>query len=792
MNSRRVCSVLLVAVLVTSTFAGVVPGTAAADVTADNRTANETRDTITSVPATVYLGEEGINITQVSASELGEGSVSSSTTVTFASEDNVASDNAGDVDFTEANGFDEGAYDTDDDDKAEFFVQSPKITDTTLYLGSGSAAIANDVNVTNGVVPTGQNVTVATEFNFDDADSVNVTVYDSDGLDITDEVNATPVIKASGGYVVLEMHDQDAGQYTVEVEDANDEDELTVSQSVNVALVDPDPTIQAAQSEVTRGDDVRVNVVSAPGDVVHVRIPADAIDGAGNTDTVAENTFDATGDVENRFGTATYETAKSTDVEYDGVVAAVSVGDDGKAAVRFSTENMEADQTVEVGLVAGVRSGNVEAKLNADANDETEVGIVEQSVTAELSRSEVPINDEFTITGSAPEADTVRAYALAGDEWVPLTNEAGYASDNVKADGTYEIEATADGPLRLPGDYRIAVVADPTQEQMDGQPVNADTKLTRSFVADQPSTTDVRITTTENAIRPQLSAATIASGTEDTLELTGTASGQSEITYFVIGPRGTLLSDQIDVEENGEFSEEFDATLFQNRGEYVLFLVGPGDDGQYATDPATVGKRDATQEQNVAIVNDSYTTAGSDDPMIQTAVVAEDPRVEVADFTTDGEVAATDELTVDGTTNREAGTTVAVELIGQSGQALQSEFVTVDSNGTWTATFDGAALSTGSTYSVYAEVGDAADNREFTVVESMTTPTETPATPSTPTPTDVHTTTATEFPGTPTTTMPDTSSPDPSETTSTSAPGFGMGLALIALAAAALIAIRRR
>jgi PGF-CTERM protein len=243
--------------------------------------------------------------------------------------------------------------------------------------------------------------------------------------------------------------------------------------------------------------------------------------------------------------------------------------------------------------------------------------------------------------------------------------------------------------------------------------------------------------------------------------------------------------------EDEEFSEEFDS--IDDRGTHTFIVVGEGRDGTYAAenaDSADVGGEitgDELPQQAVAIIKEAYTGAGVDDQVIELSLQAENPQLSLDDFTTGGQVAQ-GEVTVSGTSNREDETVVFIEVLDQNDNVVASTDTEV--NGTtneWSTTLDLSDVEPG-TYTLRATDDETAASVDFELVESISTPSETPF-PGTPTETpEPNTPTETPEPNTPTET-PETSTPTP--TTSTSFPGFGGVAALIALFGAALLAFRR-
>ncbi|MFD1525806.1 BGTF surface domain-containing protein [Halolamina salina] len=160
------------------------------------------------------------------------------------------------------------------------------------------------------------------------------------------------------------------------------------------------------------------------------------------------------------------------------------------------------------------------------------------------------------------------------------------------------------------------------------------------------------------------------------------------------------------------------------------------------------------------------------------------------------EVTADSGQTVSGTTNYAPGTELTIRVRSTSDVSpgfFNTDTVTVQSDGTFSGSFDFSEQSAGDTFDVTVRKGGTqVASADGEVVESVSeeTPTAT-ATEQPDTETETATATATEAPDTETE-APDTETEEPdTETTTTTTPGFGVAVALVALLAAALLAGRR-
>ena len=783
--------------------------------TADDDSAATTFDVTSSsrpggvITDTAYLGEEGVDLTNVA----GITASGAATLYGVAGEADGSTAQVGDVsdaDLTSSNNFQQGGYSTDSgSETVELSVVEPRVTGMDIYRGTDDSG----ADVTDGSILTSDDaITVEADFNFEAAEGLEITIEDEDGIEVQTQlsasdqgVGAVDTIDSSGDDDVTftGVTNLDTGEYTVTVEGEDDLD--GASRSATFTIRDEDQTISLSESTVTQGDSVVATVTGTPGNYGVVKIDAGdtEFDGADEpTNADAQTIFDDTGDVEDIFGT---EEAGYPDTDDEWVAAQVFLDDEGEAIVRIQTENVsDGSLDVEFNELGGSRE-NVDSNvmleaLDASANDSAELTVDEQEINITSAPSTVRIGEEFTIEGTAAESDDVKAYAKIDQNYVPLVDEDGdLAEDDVDSNGEFTLDIDSGSEISLPDSYRIAVVADPVDDDSTnylGSTADIGTETYSEF--DTKATTTVR--TVEGDLTAQLSTSRIASNVGDEVTLSGTALGQGDdVRVYLIGPRGNFLdasggeldtsvATEVDIEDE-EFDEDFDA--FSNRGTYTFLVVGQGRDGSYDSEE-DLGRTadeldDLTPQQAIAVVNDEYTGAGSDDQIVELTLQAENPQLTIDDFTTDGQVAQ-GEVTVSGTSNREDGTTVFIEVLGQNENVVASTEAEVNgSQSTWSVTLDMSDVETG-TYTLRADDDEASSELEFELVESVSTPTEEPTeTEETPTE-EPDTETATE--------MPDTDEPtdeptEATETTSTSTPGFGVIVALIALIAAALLAVRR-
>lgn len=151
--------------------------------------------------------------------------------------------------------------------------------------------------------------------------------------------------------------------------------------------------------------------------------------------------------------------------------------------------------------------------------------------------------------------------------------------------------------------------------------------------------------------------------------------------------------------------------------------------------------------------------------------------------------------TISGTTNYAPGTelTVRARSTGDTQpRFFNTKTVTVQPDGTFNASFDFSAQSSGDTFGVTVRFsGSSVATADGNIMESTSTPTATATATAEPDGTETATATAAPDTDMATDTATNESDDDTETGTSTDTPGFGVAVALIALLAAALLAGRR-
>jgi major cell surface glycoprotein (TIGR04216 family) len=653
---------VLSVVAMTTTFAGMA---AAANAQTDDSRTNEG---LNSAPNTVYLGEEGIDISGVT-SAAGGASTGSETFIGEAGDADGDTNSVTDVtnvDITEGQGWQTGGYrlSSSGTDTVDLSVKEPRVTDVTIYRGDEDNQGAD---ITGSSVPTGDYFSVEGDFNFDVAAAAEVTITDETGTDITNQFLASSPeaggsfadgendrwFEASGDSISFNTQGLDTGEYTIEVSGdddyaATDTDFSDASMTATLNIRTSETTISVNKEETAKGGIVTSSVTGSPGEVRVVQLQQDdlADDTADNGD--ADNVFRNTDDVLVRH-------------EQDNHVAAlVDLGDSGTANVQLDTDTLEDDNTATLEVVIPSESGESSgtpptglgsnpdtdatgsvpgdfdgtAAIGGDHEDDVDVRVNQPAINIDSAPSVLVIGEDFDITGTAPEIEEVAAYARVNDNYYLLQESSGGAIESVDGDDTFEIEdiesetstplsgSGTQNTLSLPGSYPVVVAATgatddsspPVQVLTNGgagifQQSGVDTLVSDDDMGEIDEKARLSIRTQRGSLEASLDTNSVAYNVGDEVEVSGTSVGNGDsVRYYVLGPRGSATANSVSVEDDNNFSE--DVSQFTDRGTYNIVLIGRGRDSNYARSNADLATSGSNQD-NVIGNSDQSPLAGS-------------------------------------------------------------------------------------------------------------------------------------------------------------------------------------
>jgi PGF-CTERM protein len=623
----------------------------------------------------------------------------------------------------------------------------------------------------------------------------------------------------------LDTSDREIGQYRIFLNNTDNQAnrtfvnvrDLGLDITVDDTNVTTTETIETDVSAVAGGRNIEAQLLDSSGDEVATS-DVTTLDGQGEADV----DFDAaTADDGGELDTGTYTVEvvdNSTGITVESSEITVSEADDEEAEFTQNTISEERGDILEVTVEMSETS---EATINFGSPDDG----VEANVTVEDDDDD----DQVTVF-----INTYRLSAGSDD----LTNTGGDVF-NLDSDSDDNIvdqnrnEHTFADDLIDAGDYDLEVEAGDVDQGGSGSPGIDSSDDVATVTLNERGTENIQMWTGSD---DELGSVSDLEDVNDALS-EGTITQSDEIA---VGDRAvhqiqaTGLEGLLDARANEDVSGEF---LSQAQDDGVLNLTieeadpGANQDARELNLSAanTTVIADGPNDTYFVIVdtgdvnfNDPGTTTplpSDDDTALETNFTIQQDDAGEYDFTNDDEfdddeneetlvtfnanepdininepfnVSQAEGQTVSGTTNIAPGTELTLRVRSQDGVSpsfLKTASPTVQSDGTYSATFDFSEQNVGDDYDieVNAQIFSGPEDESGTVVESVSTDTATPE-PDTDTATpEPDTDTATPEPDTDTA-MPDT---DTATSTPTSTPGFGVIVALTALLAAALLAVRR-
>ncbi|WP_338739945.1 HVO_2072 family ArtA-dependent S-layer glycoprotein [Haloplanus salilacus] len=735
-----------------------------------------------------------------------------------------------------------GQYDEDgpdvfrNGDNVGVTVLEPRVTTFDIENNNGE-------DISGSSVPQGQtdergagDLTVVADYNYNQAEDLELTVENEDGLDVTGDAidgNAN-AFENSNGEVTwdLDLSDLNTGTFTIEVAGSDDLDFGSATESTTVTVTgDDDVTLDLASDSVTRGQDVTYTIRgSNAGDTHAIAISGDDFrDNANNRDRI----FRDVGDVEYRGYNA------SSDVAW----AVVQIDDDtGVGVGQVDTSQLDTTD-VDVDLYA---SSNIDlataGTAEFDANNTIANNDPEDDPSLEVEEGEVSVNtpgetyvvgSEVDINGTASEGiEDVAFYVRRQGEYKLLeldSNADPQTTISVDADDTFEKEdvvlsehgGNGNDLLSQPGTYRFGVI--------DAADVNGTSGTTPSvnvsaFNTGTSSQKSLRVVDTELEANFQTVGGQVSTD-DDVINVTGTSLGSQTVAFLFIDERGNVAYTSVTTDDDNTFEEdELDISGDNNmdlaEGQVSAHALTAGRDGSFGDgelpgsntgdDTYTnlsnfvdeLNDQSLTGDQARARVLDQTTEAvASDDRVVTSTFRLADSQSTIQSVYPEGmeasgvnPVGVDDTMVVEGATNlRPDDNSITVELMTQEGDSVA--LTTTDEwsyDGQWMVSLELEDVQTG-TYDIEADDSYNTDVTEVEIVQNRQTatpePTDTPEPTATDTPEPTDTARDTPEPDTAT----DTPEPDTATATPTSegGPGFGAVIAVIALLAAALLAVRR-
>ena len=660
-------------------------------------------------------------------------------------------------------------------DDTNYFFEGSTSANSNVFVFNSTNRELDDYNITlggNGINPSGEPTITVRDLGFGaTVEDLNVTTDDEIEVDVTANAGNRPVefelLDSSGDDINTSdvINTDGAGErtFTFNTATADDGDTLdTGTYTVRVTDLDSGVDVETSEVTVSEADDESAafadsTIVEQRGDIIEATVELTETDtatlsfGSESDGVIANATVeDNNGDDEVTVYINTYrflDTAPS-----DEIYSVDSDSDD---------EILDQEQPQPSDPIDGTTSDLVDAgdyDLEVQAGEASGVG-ASSSVGPRITSSD----DIATVTLEERSTDTFRTWTGSSEAISSLSD----LEDVNEALNEGQITQSSDIAA---GDIIVhQLVASGFEGVLDAR---EDEDVTNAFASiDGRSSGPIELTIEEASPGANQDAKEVVKGYGNNVSVV--ADGPND-TYFVVVDtgQGINLADDDATGQNAEsLPSDEDTELEAN------FTVFGDEDG--TTWDFTTNEDDENEETFV-----EYTV--------------EEPDVNVDE---PFNVSQASGQTISGTTNIAPGTEISLRVRSDDGVSpsfLKTANPVVQSDGTFSSTFDFSEQNVGDTYTIRISSSNIilADDVEEDgeVVEAVATDTATPE-PDTDTATP-EPDTATPEPDTDTpepdtdtaTPMPDTDTPT---STPTSTPGFGVVVALTALLAAALLAVRR-
>ncbi|SDY43120.1 BGTF surface domain-containing protein [Halobellus clavatus] len=655
--------------------------------------------------------------------------------------------------------------------------------DLSAYRGSNVSVIANSV---------GSDVTI--EGAGDETDS-----YFAQG-------STGPTSKV----YVLYTEERNLGTFDIDVEGT--------SGTANLTLRDLGLTIAADDSSVTTEEDI-TGTVEARGSGRSLTL--ELLDNSGDTVDGSTTTASLNGQGEYDFSFDPSSSGLDLDPgnytvlvtdDYSGVEAEssdVTVSEAGDEAADFASTTVN-DQ----------RGDTVAFTVEVDNTDTATVtfGTESQGVVSNVSVEDNNGDDEVTLylntyslwtvgetSGELSQSSSTSLWNVddESDDEVLSWDLSSNTSDLIDA-GDYDLEARPNEGVSGTDSTGIATVV---LEERDTQEFRTWTAPEGTTIADLEDVTEAvdngELTQTSDIANGDIVVHELQStGLEGALGAQQTEDVSEQ--FFDNSFYGSVYDLTVEQSEAGANQDAFEVLLNESN---TTVLADGGNDTYYVyydTDVINTTRSDQSIPDdegltaNFTVFNDNgfdfVSDDLADDEDEETLV---DYEVTEPDVTVDEpyNVSQAGDQTISGDTTLAPGTelTLRVRSTGDTSPSfLKTASPVVQSDRTWSATFDFSSQSIGDEYDIVVNGGNADEVSESgEVVEAVDTTTEPVDTTTEPADTTTEPADATTEPADTTTEPADTTTEEPATETPTSTPGFGVVVALTALIAAALLAIRR-
>ena len=267
------------------------------------------------------------------------------------------------------------------DDGYSVIVQEPRITTAEVQQGDMDGSDISQIPSSSA-----DNLFIVAEWNFGEAENLEVTVEDPTGVDITNQVltdqgsNSDDAIlkNGDGSSVGLDLADEDDGEYTVIFEGTDDLDYGGVVEEYTIMKSSGDPlSISVSEESVTQGDNVRYTLNGGiDGEryliVIEERDYADSVSNGNNAVNIFRNVGD-TVSVDNHTESTQGGNYAYAEVEIDGTRALGSIDTQYLADASLTVDVYGPNPTVGDLGAGGLETSVDSASIEIQSPDSTSI-----------------------------------------------------------------------------------------------------------------------------------------------------------------------------------------------------------------------------------------------------------------------------------------------------------------------------------------------------------------------------------------------------------------------------------
>ncbi|WP_049900037.1 HVO_2072 family ArtA-dependent S-layer glycoprotein [Natrinema sp. J7-1] len=699
-------------------------------------------------------------------------------------------------------------------------VVTPRVSEIEINRG--------DTDVSDSSVSTedADNLEVVVDFNFDNAEYVDLTVESEEGTDITNAVLDDSTIETDGGNTTLDLADEDAGEYTITAEGSENLDFGDAVKTTTVELTsDSELGLDIDSDSAVRGDDVKYTVTGGSDEQTHLVVIESSDFRDGYTVENAEKVFRNVEDT-NKVG------AYPADADADNIEFAwAEVEMDGTSAVgQIETQYLD-ESSIDVEVYENdVSPSDVDSN---DPKDDTSVEVTEGEISVENPDGTYVVGSEIDINGTATSSDEVAIFARDNGDWELIEQNIDVESDDTFEEEDYVLSRDGGAGskiLSLPGTYRFGVV---DQAHVSDVMDEEDTIGTSDFNKGTSTSTSLRVVKGNLSAQFTTIDGQISENVDGDIDVSGTASGQNEVVLAFVDERGNTVATTTTVDSDDNTFEEEDFSLGDlSQGTVSAHVISSGRDDQYGDDELTISGDDTEYALNEWItqlgesslsgdqIRDRITAQTVDEPASDDAMVTDSFRYTDASTTIDSiypkgaEADGVNPVAVDGTIVVEGSTnlqpdenTITVEVKDKNDETKEVESTDKwGTNGNWTLEVPTENIEDVGSYTVESDDGETTDRAEIEVVEEINDSDENKGnsdenkgdsdenkgdSDDNKDDSDDNKDNSDENKDNSDDNKDDSDSSDSSDSSDDSTPGFGVGVALVALLGAALVALRR-